>query len=429
MLNLSERKVFGQLFREERKKRKWIMDDVIDAKISKSTISRIENGDDSVSEETVAYLGSKYGLDLDQMKSDIIATTTEEELLMMNDRIELGDGENVLVELKKIKTSQYLDFIYLLTGKIYLYSGDINEAKTYLKKSIKYSKQYAEINSHFNVYSCAHFILGFIYYNEYQLNKAIELNKIAVDNFDKDGFQLKSLGYILLNRVAYMDELGRFSKVRKYVEELDNFCNDFDCPEISCGRYIYKGKFSILEERFEDAKNEIDKGIRLAVTNKLVDHYLELYCLLGDLCVSQKKLKVAEKWYKHGLSIEAKCKRIEGIIEGYLKLGKLYLHNDREKAMKQISTAIERCENENYSGAHYIDALMLSGDFHFHNQDYATAKLPYEKAMDIALKHQLEGKKKVLSLKLSACCEDDLKKKIYYLTMFQELSLQEGSLI
>lgn len=420
-----ERKIIGEYLRRIRRIKNLSISGLADENLSTPTISRIENGKSSVSEDKITLYAEKLGCDIsDAFNVDVDEQNKLKKLQAIEIQVDLGNISFALKKLKEINCMEMANQAYLhyIRGKAYYYLRKYERSTHELNQVIEIVKKInGEENKPSNILGCTHNILSNIKYARHSIKDALKEIDLALECFEKEGDQYYMA---LMNKAVYLRKLNRIGDGEDIIDELLTVIPRIKSSRIKTSIYGLKADYEKQKKRYDIAITFVREGISLAVINKIYDRYMEMATVLGDILTEIEEYEEAEWEYLSALSVADKVAKKHVIAHTYTRLGYLYLKTgNMEGSEEKFKEAISLCESDDYVGGFYIDALTGLADLLLSREEKEKAGSYYEQALKLAQEQFLDSKQREIALRLSVCF-DTGEKAIYYLRLHQQLCLK-----
>lgn len=411
----------------------------IDQHLSASTISRIENGKCG-NWKSVDYYALRLGVNLKDIIKELSRGKSLNEqkyrILLIENKIEKHLFNEALHDIDNL----YIDFstpevmlIYFLQGKTYYYMGRLAEAEKEIIKAIDLGRKHPEYQL-LNVLSCALNTLSFIYYRRQQLCKALEYVEEAIEAFKLDGERNYVYHTILLNKMCYLEKMGRLNEAEQIIEELFEDRHQIKRVKTKGKLYEIYTKIKLRKNRIDEAISIVSEGLEeLIQINAQVsiqsDEETELWILMGDLTQKKGQHECALSCYSMPLSYSDRLRDQFLLTTIYTKLAECHLEINNMKAAKEwINKAITIARKLNYSGDRFIKAVYTFGKIYIDDQPLKVIPLLEEALVLAEQQNLLEYQYKTLSLLTTYYKTKNTEKFQYYMELLHD-QLQKGAVI
>lgn len=410
------RPFIGDIIRSTRVDQGYTIYDLEDDEIKKSTISKIENGR-RVNEEKLLYLLQKLKIELEDIPKLIeLKKSNREDLLleleMIENMIELADADKALEKLDAISNNPEFDpfaaeICYLKSKCAYAKKQWI-KAQNYLFKSIEVldkiqndlelaskdsdqpSKE-LEVFYQSNLRSCCLHELSRTSFFLHDVEQALEYIDQGIEFFNPNGDR-KYIGHVLLlNRINYLDKLGRVDEALQELNELWRIKDKIINVNVLLNMYDLKANLLMKFNLYTDAIVFAKKGIKLARISFRPDYAFQLWTTLGQIYVETDQLSAAETSFHMALELQDLIgnKKEHLFLPTYYQLGRLYQKQANwKKAIKMYEEALKHSGSTLRQKAVYIGL----GECYFNLEEMNQSIKWYKKAANQIRKTLQAGK-------------------------------------
>ena len=412
----------GSFLRKIRKSKKKRIEDFADDNISTTTISNIETGNESVSEEKIKYYCEKLGIDYQKLPSLIRTEKEKENLRYEKIKTELTQiehlisfnnarkGLKLLRELKDIPES-LKHYVLFLKGRGYIQIDNIKKAKQFFRRAIEHVSEKPKYK-HDNIHVNALNQLARLSYYQNDFEKALNYTSQGLKEFEHEG-KNKYLFFVLkMNQAVYLERLGENAEAKEIIKKLLKQQDQIQNIEVVINMYDVKGSIYRKMGMYAEAVEACMKGLKLAKINKKTKRAVELWITLGSIYYDLDRLREAETCLNLALDLKtSKTKDHHIYLPAYIRLGQIYTKQGKyQDAQLVLNDAITKGKNTRIIST-YIPAFVALGDCYFEQKKFSNAIEAYNSALKLARKHKLLSHEKDILYKLCLCFEKtDIKK-------------------
>ncbi|SFX26651.1 Tetratricopeptide repeat-containing protein [Thermoactinomyces sp. DSM 45891] len=429
-----ERLLIGKALRKLRKEQNKKLTDFEKLGLSKSMVSRIENGKgvrENQIENFAMILGTTTCRILSTSENDTDMENTLEILRILEYKIDLQIGLNDSFEqlecLKKTST-YFLSWIYYLTGKIHVYEKRIRKAKKDFEVSIDLSRRLNTDDERMNTLSMCLHSLSLLQYQKNDVRTAIELNNEAIQCWDHEGTRQNYFADLLSSKIILYDKIGKIERARKEIIKLWDIRDEITNINNYIKIHEHFGKLLLHDHLYEEALDCLGHGITICLQNQKVENIIELVTIHASIEAKIGRLMQAKAKLNTALSFKSSTTNLPSFITILVELGKISMkENNLNEANHYFTEALSLSEQIKYTNCRYVEALITFADCFFYDQSmlYQSITL-YEKAMELSNQQWLVKKEKKILLRLSACYDhaNDSEKAVDCLKRYRELELK-----
>lgn len=386
-------KELGATLRAYRKKQGLSIENLADENISATTISNIERGLPSVGADKINYLMRKLGISVEKL----LQTAEDHEkrrqafrlrllsVEMMLDRGELSKARRLLEKLEPVESQ--LPEYYFVQGKCHRFLQNWKRAEEGLFKAIEYSQQQGRVQT--NIEAASYANLGVCSYWQGDLDQALDYTDKGLKAFVEGGERQEYKYVLLYNKAVYLRQKELWGPALNMVEEIWKDRDRIERTPVLLGLYYLRADCLSKTNDLEGAFRTALEGLKRA---RISQHYIQafnLWNLLGDLYKMKEEWAEAVHCYTMALELKDETDDPVVVSSTYAELGKLYTQcGEWEKAFEYVNKAVEIAERyENFP--RLASALQILGDYWFKRDLKTEAIRCYQRALELARKHQL----------------------------------------
>ncbi|OYD07612.1 tetratricopeptide repeat protein [Paludifilum halophilum] len=407
----------GEVIRNVRKERGLRLQDLADDQISSETISHIESGVPSVNQDQTRYLMEKLNIEMGSLPE-----------LMMNEQIKLQKASFQLEAIESLIDFEHTDeamkrmnelalddghpfaaIKHYLQGKYHYKKNCMKKAEHSFFNAIRLSKQ-SPYGQHTNIEAASFNELSVCSYFQNRLEQAIDFTNSGLDAFVEGGDR-KQIQYILTaNKLAYLEEAGRLEEALNGIQTAWKSLSKIN--KISVVLHLYELRTHLLRktQMYNEAIRYAREGLEIARSNQDFRRAFELWSALGNTYLDMKKWNQAETCFHLAISLKENSQYKNVIITTYTQLGILYLLQEKwEPAKEALNQAILKGNELNDSHRLHF-AYLVIGDCYRKQGKNQEAVPFYQKALDLAVKHQYKSMEHTSWFRLAQCWESIDKK-------------------
>jgi tetratricopeptide (TPR) repeat protein len=348
---LMRKDIIGPILRNERKKQgKTIQGVSMELGISPSTISSMDRGLSNVSDEMYKEYAKSLGRaeDLLGLVSEATKRKKEKmkELLHIEDVL-TGNPKSILKQINQIEEVNVFPelkvFSTFLKGRTYFELRQWEKSRECLLKTIEGLYDCPSLEQS-NLHTICLNDLGRMYFYDGEYEKALENTEQAIQLFDDNGerFYIKPLLY--LNKVIYLEKLGREEEACLSLEYLHTQIESFKTNSYLVVQ-IYERYANLLAKLGTPIKalEYAKQGLQIAWENRQYRRLFSLWVIIGNIYFTLDNPKEAETRYRKALNLTSHVADNPHLIgkthlEYALILNKLGATNEAEK---QLLNALE----------------------------------------------------------------------------------------
>lgn len=376
--------------------------------LSAATISRIEKGWTSVSEESVEAYAKALGFNFDQLKNMFIPSEDivhiKRKLSMVEYCVEQRHFESIDADLKQLcipEDHPLQQVIHYIKGKAFFYMRKFDRSERELEKAISLSEKYADRFGHLNIVGCAYNILSNIYYWTKGVQPALEASQKSVKSFDLSGERLDILQMSLVNHANFLGKAEHYGQAEEALREIREKHWPITRPLVRAKFFELLAEQKRRNKEYEEALDCAYESLRIAGDDNLTDQGVHALLVIGDIHNDLGESDQAKISYENALRFKDKVKHKALVADAYARLGRLftYLH-EFSKAEESFQKANEVPDVDDYR---QCTILLGVGDLLVKQQKFESAIPPLSQSLKLSRIHRLKEKEyDALSL-LSDC--------------------------
>ncbi|TCS97001.1 tetratricopeptide repeat protein [Hazenella coriacea] len=402
----------GEVIRKVRKERGLRLEDLADDNISPATVSNIERGVAHVSPEKITYLLEKLDLPMNKLPEMLVKEQEELrkvkfKLLTVSTLRKIGQINEALEKLEELELDDnhpYIAQAFYLKGKCYLGKRKWKQGERALYNALRISQQnpYKENNME----SASYLLLGLVSYYQNNLEQALDYTNEGINAFVENGENQHIKSLLYRNKGVYLQRLGRITEGMRLIQEIWSEIKIIDDITTRLGFYWLRAEFSRLSGMSDEAIQVAEEGIDISRRNKVYDSMFDLWVVLGSVYTSLKEWATAEVSFSMALKLEGKFPDDQRLTTAYSRLGILYMKQGRnEEAYQSLLTAIQYAEKFD-DAPRLSSSLLIMGDLCQIIYKIDEAVSYYQKALQIAKKHDYKDKEFQIWFSLARCWEE-----------------------
>jgi tetratricopeptide (TPR) repeat protein len=192
--------------------------------------------------------------------------------------------------------------ITYLKAKYYLVRNKLEKANQFHNEVIC-SKEHDYHYMHLNIIAAAYLDLSSISYKENKFQLALEYAEKGIKAFYQRGKRKYIGDSLIYNKSLFLQKLGRLRESEETLDEVWNKRSRIESATTRAKVYKLKATLKKYRHRYNEAKNILEKGIEIAVSNSLIDIGFELWVELGDIAYAMELFDLSEKSYQTALQL------------------------------------------------------------------------------------------------------------------------------
>jgi tetratricopeptide (TPR) repeat protein len=364
--------IIGKILKKERIARRMRQQDVADLlEVSPMTVSNIERGFLSVADEKYKQYAKVldkseelFGIEAEMQKKErtlMAEICHSEDLVRGNPKM----AAKLLEDLTDVDlfpaTRTFANFV---SGRIAFELKQRKKAKELLEKVLDELDQCPDLENS-NLHSICLNDLGRLAFYEEDYLTALSRTEDGILAFNEEGERRWYKPNLYLNKIIYLEELGRDEEAREVLEllyaNIESFANNLDVViqiHEQFAKLLLKSGSPLKAEKY--AK----KGLNIAWENRQYRRLFSIWTLLGNIHVALGKLQDAKMRYRKALAYsEYVDDSPDRIGRTHLAFGKLLIEvGEKENAEEQLLLAVESFQEIEIKKAHHIEALITLGE-------------------------------------------------------------------
>lgn len=418
-----KRNKLGEKLRKKRKSKRKRIADFADEKMSISTISNIENGSINVSQEMLQYYANKLDFDLNQY------ILTEEEnntndyqnekhkmtLDIVEDLIRANEVDKASEKLRALnlpKSNPLISHVYFFRARILQHRKNNKKAKEYLFKAISSVEQTKSYNT--NILSSCYSELSRIFYYENNLPKALEYAEKGIRHFQKDGERDFIIYVLLINQAMYLEQLDQRERASQILKRLWENRYSIENIAVVLNMYDIDAKIKIKSKMYQEAITLVKEGLQIAIQNRSHHRSGELWLTLGEAYHKLNYNDLAIDCILTALELFRKAKKKHLQLEGYRRLGNLYIHQKEwEIAKNTLETGLSHATISSANVIRWCQTLISLGQCYFNLNNLEKAQTIYKEALSLAKRHHLNAQEYNILIGLGEVLEGNNDKEFF----------------
>ncbi|MBA4602188.1 helix-turn-helix domain-containing protein [Thermoactinomyces mirandus] len=408
-----DRTALGEFIKNARREKRLNQSELVDDILSQSIISYIETGQ-SASIDKIVYLLNRLALDPDEILEKFMIVDDREEdavieewILRLNAvecliSLEVNLGTEILRSVNLPSGHSFQAWVEYLKGKLYYSRQKWEKAQNHFLQGLQLLRQNQQLRSSNLESACLH-QLSRIEYLQNRFQMAVQYSKKALMNFNPKGERKYYKGLILVSQAIYLEKLNRIGEANALLDEFGSEDYPFlsYSKEATLNVFEMKAKLLAKSQQFPQAIEIGLQGIELARIDRNIERSFELWTTLGGIYLEMDKSHLAEICFQTALRFRNRIKRLYLLAYVHVYLGRLYYKQKViEKAEKEFSQALEYSKKVDIFWE--VESLIGLGKCSL-SYDANKAMNYFQKALDMAKKHQLDDKKTELLLFLAQC--------------------------
>lgn len=403
----------GKFIRKTRKERGLRLEDLSDEHISTATISNIERGVPHVNKEKIFYLMGKLGLDIDEIPQMIEKDSENMESIQLKfatieSLIQVGNHQRGLALLSKMSEdslSRHQATVHLLKGRCYIESRDWRRAERELSEAIRLAYQ-DPFAAKTNLEAVSYNSLAQCRYRQNDWEQALKFVEQGLDVFQEASNSFDQIQYtLMINRVIYLEKLGRTDEAFKSLEELWNHMSSIQNKKVVLNMYALKADLFRRMKLHHDAVRYAKEGIFLAVASNMGAEMFKLWTILGTVFIELDHLEDAETCFEFILDLKSQVNDQEDLVRAYCSLGHLYLLQGQLVKSKEMLIVAAEIAQKIHEPTQLHQAYLLLGQVMKKMNQLEEAIQLIQQAVQIAEKHQLKKQAFIGYYELAHCYE------------------------
>lgn len=410
----------GKMVRRIRDEHGLKLEDLADAEISTSTISRIEKGEPS---KKIDYLLAKFGTTLSKVEKRY---HDEIEHIEQITRYHIGTSEGItdllgshsptlatrsIGQLDTLVKSchPYYPKLLFLKGKQTFKMGDRKQAKAHYLDAIKAISESHESDNQ-NVKSCSYNDLGYISYLDNGMEQALSDIQRGLKSFQQDGEESHIRHTLLCNQALYYEKLGMFDESTQTINILWDEYNLIQKAFTKGQMHVLQARLDKRNKLYDSAKKHLNEGLVIARINKLKGIGFTILATFGNLFRETGKLDIAEDCLLSAIGVADHLDHADierTIIDTRLELSLVYLEMDQpEKAHENILLAIKLAEQFD-DALRLVRGLVVQSDLSTQQNSNGVAIVLLKKARRLAYEHHFKAQLVVILQKLALLTKEE----------------------
>ncbi len=402
---------FGKIVRKLRTSRGLPMKFFEDREISQGTISKIERGDPTVSQQKKFYYLEKLGYNAEKLQ----ALIEQENNLAQLEHLHLKSVETIVdlvgpkAGLKQLRDSGLQEKTHLkpmvnfLRGKIFYQKKQYIKAKNTLLEAIKLIDRNFGVWQLTNLKSSCFGELARILYQEKKFDEALAYNQTGIDCFVEHGNRKYTKGILLANQSLYLLKKDLVEESLEMIKDCKQYLGNQETGLSFI--YPFNAEVSALttNKSYTQAIQSAEMGIEVARISQSYDRSFQLWTNFGNIYLEQEEFAEALVCFQTSLGLKPRVTFDQGVTFVRLQLGLIYLKKkDYPQAEFQLTAAVK--SSTDGSQMDYIyDAYNALGDLYLLLKDIERAVSTFQKALHIAQDYKLYKQERESLTKLCQC--------------------------
>ncbi|SEM93274.1 helix-turn-helix domain-containing protein [Lihuaxuella thermophila] len=396
-MNVLEMNEIGKFIRKIRKERGLRLEDLSDEHISTATISNIERGVPHVNKEKVLYLLSKLNIDINEIPELMEKDSENMESLQLKftaveTMIEIGNEGGALRYLSEIleeSPSSHPATVHFLKGKCYAGKKDWRKAEREFGEAIRLSYQDAySQKTNLEAISYEHLAECRSAQNDWE--QALKFAERGLEVFQEGASGYDQVQYsLMMNRVVYLDRLGRVDEAQKSLDELWSFIPHIQNQGVLLRMYALRADLFRRMKLYHDAVRYAREGIRIAAASKNYDGMFRLWNILGIAYMELSDWEDAETCFEFIMNLKDRISNKKEMIQVYCSLGHLYLLQQKWVRAQEILEQAVKWGEELEDDAELSLALFMMGRLLKEKKQYSEAVSYLKRSVYLAEKNKL----------------------------------------
>lgn len=362
------RDIIGSLLSKERKRLNLTQQDVADQmELGKTTISYMERGLPTAGDERYMQYAQFLGIAEDLF--GVVGEAEERERFLM---LELRHIEDIVsgnpdLSMELIESLEDVDtffepniFSLYLKGRIFFEKQDWDKSKKNLEKALKGLDSCSNL-SNSNLSSICLNELGKIAFYKQDYQDALTYTEESIRVFQEDGERTEYKPNFYLNKVIYLEELGRDEEACRELEFLYEHIEHFK-ENIAPVIQIHEQYATLLLKSGLPIKalEYAQMGLQIAHKNSQYRRLFSIWTLMGNIHLELGKLDEAKTRYRKALAFSKYVKNSpDRIGRTHLNYGKLLITTgELELAEEQVTHSVRFFQRSDAKEIYLIDALV-----------------------------------------------------------------------
>ncbi|MCS1351129.1 helix-turn-helix domain-containing protein [Mechercharimyces sp. CAU 1602] len=388
----------GEVLRVYREKKGWKIEYTASlGEISIGTISKIENGDPTVSTKKIDQLKVILGISKEEIRS-LKDDRADIELLLdsINSLIETFEIEPALKELEQLKTGFFPGYINFLKGKCYLEKGQEKNAEEAFHEVIK--NKYKDKS---NLISMCYHEIGRCLYKKNNVREALIWHKNASDSFDPEGAFQYFQPSMDINEAIYLKKMGFRGGSLKIVNSLWSIRNEIKKLNSLLNLYELYAEFAVEDTNLDLAEEVVREGIELARINSNQNRLADFWTKLGVIKTQLKRFNSAQMCFGTTLKLKERITEPRILITTYEQMGVLYMEQANLNKADECFNEAVRLANDLNDHIQLVGTLHLTGDLKKMQGQHTESLKLYKEAAQISHKYGLNRQEYESIIKLA----------------------------
>ncbi|MDQ0418940.1 tetratricopeptide (TPR) repeat protein [Croceifilum oryzae] len=433
LMILDDRRTLGDLLRNRMNELGIRQKDLMDERLTTTTISNIITGKKNVSKKTISYLCQKLDWELEQIPQYLenleqIKIDQSKQIRLQLKAIETDVGsKQALEKIKEIISSDdpyILATIEYLKGKCYARKGKWERARDHYFYSIRFYDAHPEIRNS-NLKSASFNELARVYYNQNQYEEALKCARKGKECFIQNGERKYFQFHLQISEAIYLDNLGLPVEALKVLEKMWKYQSEIE-TETLLNMYSLQSILYNKLKLYDEAVKNIEVAIEIARLGKHYDHIFELWTTLGVSYKNLGNIHFAKICFDTASQLQDKVRSKHLLLAyNYTESGKMYLsERDTKRASEVLTNAVKLSKKAN-DGTRQLEAQTALGECYLLQDRFLEAVQQFHEAYGLANKLSFLEQECNLTLKLALCYEGrDIVKYNRYYALFYQRSVQ-----
>ncbi|MCH5585137.1 helix-turn-helix domain-containing protein [Shimazuella sp. AN120528] len=364
------RDIVGAILAKERKRLNLNQQEVADKmELGKTTISYMERGLPTVGDDR--YIQYAEFLGIAEELFGVVDEATERERSVMEELLHIEDiitgnpkeASTLLAELDVNMFQTAKVFATFLKGRIAFVLQKRKDSRDLLNKALLGLDECPDL-AHFNLHAICLNDLGRLAFYEEDYQSALEHTEKAINVFQENGERIYYKPYLYLNKVIYLEELGRDEEACRELEFLYEHIDKIK-ENIAPVIQIYEQFATLLLKTGQPLKalEYAQKGHQVAWKNRQYRRLFSIWSLMGEIYVALGRLNEAKIRYRKAIAYrEYVSDYPDRIGITYLNYGKLLIAlGESQSSEEQISNAVKSFRKSKNKEINLIEALITLG--------------------------------------------------------------------